>query len=218
MPRCAHLLFLCVAPAASLFAATSTSANYSIAADSIDTGGAHVSSANYAVSGSLGGVDGLSSVSTPSETLKSGFIGQLYQVTGLEILPPANGNDAQQLTAAQTLDDGTLLDLTPGNESWSVINGQLPAGLTLDMSTGLISGTASGSGSYSYTILVTDGLGDSAQQIFSASAPPDAPTDTPTMPPFALAALALLLLFLAGRKQLVGIGSLPSRRSVLPAA
>jgi len=43
--------------------------------------------------------------------------------------------------------------------SWTVSAGALPPGLTIAISTGVISGTPTTAGSYSYTITVVDGLG-----------------------------------------------------------
>ena len=148
--------------------AASSSANYTISADSVDTGGAQASSTNYASTGSAGEISGIATVTSPSETIKSGYVGQLYQVTGLLLNSTfANNGSTQQLIAMQTLDDGTAIVLLGNSQTWNVVAGQLPAGLTLNPSTGVISGTPSGSGSYSFTILVTDGLGNSAQQTFS---------------------------------------------------
>lgn len=154
--------------AGAAFASTSTSANYSIVANSMDAGGIQASSASYTSDGSLGAISGLTTVSSPAETSKSGYLGQLYQVTGLALGTNfINNGTTQQLKAAQTLDDGTTLILTGSAQSWSVTAGQLPAGLALNLSTGVISGTPSGPGSYAFTILVADGLGNSAQQTFS---------------------------------------------------
>jgi hypothetical protein len=189
---------LVCATAPTLHAASSSSANYSIVADSTDGGGTTISSANYTSQASFGGVAGLASVASPAETVKSGYVGQLYQITGLVLSPAfiADGT-TQQLNATQTLDDGTVLSLagTPA-ESWSVVGGQIPAGLVLDPDTGIVSGTPLMSGTYSFTVLVTDALGNSSQQTFSGMSFP--PTDTPTMPPWALLLLAASLCGMAG--------------------
>jgi hypothetical protein len=85
-------------------------------------------------------------------------------VTGLTMDSTfADNGSAQQLSASQTLDDGTLLNLVAGSASWSVVAGQLPAGLYLNMATGVISGTPSGTGPYSFEIEVADNLGDAAE-------------------------------------------------------
>ena len=146
-----------------------SSANYGIAANSIDAGGAAAQSANYFNVGSVGGIAGLATVTSPVETMKSGYCGQLYQVTGLSLASTFIDNGTtQQLNATQTLDDGTVLTLT-GSQAWSLIAGQLPTGLSLNPATGVIFGTPTKSGTYSFTILVTDGLGNSAQQTFAPS-------------------------------------------------
>ena len=164
---------------------------------SIDAGGSESNSAQYANNGGIGDLAGLSSVSFPPEIIKSGYVGQLYRVTGLTMDSSfADNGTTQQLSAFQTLDDGTLLNLIAGSDAWSVVAGQLPAGLYLNMATGVISGTPSGSGDYSFEIKVTDNLGDSAVQTFSGGSVPPAAiaTDTPTMPPLTIAALAMFLL------------------------
>jgi len=185
-----------------LAASPRTSTNYIIVAESTDGGGSQGYSLNYTSHGTLGAVNSLATVATPSETLKSGYLGELYQVTGLILSPTFTDNGTtQQLSALQTLDDGTNLPLLEPNESWTVISGQIPAGLTLNSSTGVISGTPTGTGSYSFTVQVTDGIGDSAQQTFSGNGPIQAfaTSDTPAMPAWALAVLGLLLYATAGR-------------------
>jgi len=162
------LAAICGTQAGAAFASSSTSANYSIVADSMDAGGIQASSANYTSGGSLGAISGLTTVASPAETMKSGYLGQLYQVTGLVLNTSfINNGTTQQLTASQGLDDGTTLTLVGASLSWSVAAGQLPAGLTLNASSGVISGTPTGPGTYSFTVLVTDGLSDSAQQTFA---------------------------------------------------
>jgi hypothetical protein len=161
------LLFILSAGFAS--ASTRSSTNYTVTADSIDTGGTQVASTNYSNSGSVGGIAGLSTVSSPAETMKSGYVGQLYLVTGLQLASTFVANGAtQQLNATQTLDDSTLLVLR-GTQTWSVVGGQLPAGLTLNPSTGVISGMPTGTGSYSFTVQVVDDLGHSTQTAFSGN-------------------------------------------------
>ncbi len=53
------------------------------------------------------------------------------------------------------------LTLTGGTSPivWSVSAGSLPPGITLNASTGLLSGTPTTAGSYSFTVMVTDGTG-----------------------------------------------------------
>jgi hypothetical protein len=77
-------VFLALAAAA--HAGPRTSANYTIVADVADGGGQRVASANYTNDGSAGGVTGISAVPAPSATAKHGYIGQLYEVTALQLV------------------------------------------------------------------------------------------------------------------------------------
>lgn len=49
--------------------------------------------------------------------------------------------------------------------SWSVVSGALPAGLTLNASTGQITGTPSGTGTASFTVRATNGAGTDDQAL-----------------------------------------------------
>jgi titin len=100
----------------------------------------------------------------------------------------ANGEQATQ-SESVTIGDGLLItspvlpngevgvaiDVTPvevggaGPFTWSVTTGTLPAGLTLDSSTGEISGTPTASGTASFTLEVTDSLGGTGTQVESFS-------------------------------------------------
>jgi len=53
--------------------------------------------------------------------------------------------------------------------TWAVTKGSLPAGLSLDTSTGGISGTPTTTGTSSFTVTVTDSLGSTAQATLSLS-------------------------------------------------
>jgi hypothetical protein len=137
---------------------------------SIDAAGRQASSANYTTQGSMGGIAGLSTVASPSETNKTGYVGQIDYVTGLNFASTFTDNGStQNLNATQTLDDGTTQALGGSGASWIVSSGTLPAGLALDSATGIISGTPTTFGPYSFTILVSDGLENSATQTFSGT-------------------------------------------------
>jgi hypothetical protein len=105
-----------------------SSGSYSIASDSINAGGTRTSSTVYSNTGSITEVTGISSASSPAETVKHGFIGQQYEGTGLQLTstaPNLNEGTSLQLTARQTLDDATLLALPATSITWSVQNGPL---------------------------------------------------------------------------------------------
>src|SRR6476659_9122831 len=98
------ILLLFVVASSILEAQTRTSADYSLSAEAYDAGGAVSSSANYSVKGaSAGMIATLSSVSNPSITNKSGYVGRLYDVQSLSVnANPTSVNSAgtTQLSAA----------------------------------------------------------------------------------------------------------------------
>jgi hypothetical protein len=74
--------------------------------------------------------------------------------------------------------------------------GALPTGLQLNTSTGIISGTPTTSGTYTVTVSATNGTGTSSSTLtltVSAQTSTASATDTPTMPPWALVVLAVIL-------------------------
>lgn len=106
-----------------------TSANYSVVAETADGGGSAGTSANYSNNGSAGTVAGIAAVASPAETVKDGYLAQLYDLTGtLTLTAPqttVNETGTLQLTVGQTLDDATVLALPGGNSVWSVVSGPL---------------------------------------------------------------------------------------------
>lgn len=92
-------------------AAGQSSANYNVRASSVDGGGLRATSANYSNDGSVSGFGGLVTATTPQETDRTGYAGQLYEVTAFTLSAPStNLNEATSmpLSAAQFLDDGTV--------------------------------------------------------------------------------------------------------------
>ena len=105
-----------------------TSANYSITTEIADAGGRRATSANYTHDGGLGGVAGISSVVAPAEAAKQGYIGQLYEITGLALNAASlnvNEGTTDQLAAWQALDDATFLAVPAASVVWSVASGPL---------------------------------------------------------------------------------------------
>lgn len=90
---------------------------------SVDGGGKRSTSASYTMDGSLGGIGGISSVVSPPETVKHGYIGQLYDVVSVSVAgTPASVNETStsQLSGTATMDDATVAALTGSDVSWNV--------------------------------------------------------------------------------------------------
>ena len=105
-----------------------TSANYTITTDTADGGGRRASSANYSNDGSVALVAGISTVASPAGTAKHGYIGQLYDVTGLVLNAAAltvNETATLQLVAWQLLDDASYLAVSATSVSWGVVSGPI---------------------------------------------------------------------------------------------
>ena len=132
--NCLRLLSL-MACCSSVYADTRTSADYSLTTEITDIGGLHTTSANYMNDASIGGVVGLSTVASPAESAKNGFIGQLYDVVGVVVSASStsvNEGTTLQLGASQLLDDSTFLTLSATAPVWSVVSGPVAS-----ISTGL---------------------------------------------------------------------------------
>ncbi len=107
---------------------TRTSPDYALVTETHDAGGGRLASADYAADASIGGVGGVSTASAPPETLKAGYIGQLYDPVGLSIsASPTNLNEGttRQLAAGQAMDDGTFLTIAPASVAWHVVSGPI---------------------------------------------------------------------------------------------
>ena len=108
-------------------AASHSSANYSIPTDTVDGGGRRATSAAYSNDGSIGGVGGLSTVGSPSETAKHGYPAQLFDVNSIVISANPtniNENSTRQLAAQLGYDDGSVSPLAAA-VAWSVVSGPL---------------------------------------------------------------------------------------------
>lgn len=104
------------------------SASYAIATESADAGGNRATSTTYTNDASLGGIAGISTVAAPAETAKSGYVGQLYEVTALQLSTTSatvNEGGTLQLAGTQLLDDGSTLDVAANAIGWSVQSGPL---------------------------------------------------------------------------------------------
>jgi hypothetical protein len=173
-------------------AGSRTSTNYSVGADTTDSGGQRISSATYTNDGSLGGITGISAVASPAQVAKSGYLGQLTEVTALQLAATPTTVDetaTRQLSAAQLLDDDSLIALAASDVTWSVASGPLTgidanglattATVYQDTAASAQGDYAGASGSLALTVLESipdnfgsyagDGLGDDWQvQYFGA--------------------------------------------------
>lgn len=118
-------LLLCLSLfATAAYAGPRTSPNnvYTILTDVVDAGGLRASSTNYTNDASAGSVVGISSVASPAETAKDGYIGQLTELSTFVVnatpssIPQAT---TSQLSGTATFDDGTTSALSGSNISWN---------------------------------------------------------------------------------------------------
>ena len=110
------------------YAISRSSATYQIVGDTVDTSGAHASSPIYSNDGSTGLIGNISTASLSDELSKSGYIGQLYEVVGLQITAANTTVDegtTKQLAGSQLLDDDTLISLPTDSVTWSVQSGPI---------------------------------------------------------------------------------------------
>ncbi len=179
------------------------SANYSVFTESADGGGRRAASASYTNDGSASGVTGISTAAAPTRTAKSGYIGQLYDVSGLLLNsapPDVNETGTLQLAAWQLLDDATLLTTDANAVTWGIVVGPISditaaglatAGPVSQNTSAAVSGTFGGfTGSLNLSVLDSipdnfgayagDGLGDDWQvQNFGENNPLAAPALDP---------------------------------------
>ena len=92
----------------------------------------------------------------------------IVNVPSFTSLPLGNGEVGVSYTAAPVATGGT------GSYTWSVSSGTLPAGLTLNTTTGAVTGTPTTAGSASFTLKVTDSRGGftTQAQSFTVNADP----------------------------------------------
>ena len=100
--------------------------------ETLSSGGKAMST-NYSDDATIGDIVGVSTVPNAGVTLKSGFIGQLYEARSLAVsaLPAAVvESGTTQLSAVATMDDDSLVRLGGSDAKWSVQDGPL-AGISL---------------------------------------------------------------------------------------
>ena len=120
------ILAILLTAAGALHAGPRSSASYSVGTDTIDAGGQRITSASYTHDGSVGGITGISTVASPAETAKHGYLGQLTEVTALQLAAsPATVDEGgtRQLSAWEALDDESFNALPATSVTWSVMAG-----------------------------------------------------------------------------------------------
>lgn len=183
------ILFLLAASANLASGGPRGSASYTVPTDSVDTAGRRATSAAYSHEASLGGITGISTVAVPAETVKHGYIAQLYEVIALQLAASPttiNESGTRQLSGTQLLDDLTTLAVPSGSITWSIQSGPLSsisagglatAGTVYQDSAASVQGAYGGlNGSLNLTVLNTiadnfgsyagDGIGDDWQVQF----------------------------------------------------
>ena len=104
---------------------------------------------------------GTQNLSSASSNKVAYFLSKLTQLQIGTTLLPAGATGAYY--------DETISASGTGSTTFSVSNGALPNGLSLNASTGEIKGTPSSSGTFTFTISVTDSAGDMSSQTYSIS-------------------------------------------------
>jgi hypothetical protein len=128
-PTTLPLLALITLATTAAHAGPRTSATYSIDTDIADAGGMRATSAAYTNDGSAG-AGGYSRVASPEEFARSGYAGQLYEITALALNSASVNNSMNetatlQLAAWQVLDDASFLAVNASAVNWSAISGPI---------------------------------------------------------------------------------------------
>jgi hypothetical protein len=145
-----------------------------VTTSNIDGGGLHASSANYAMDGSVGGIEGVSSAS--ADTAKNGYIGQLTEVVSVIVTSQPDAvtvSGTAQLTGTAALDDSTVAALGGSDVTWSSPNEPSPifsisaggllmaAGFVYDKAPAVVDGYYLGAtGNVSLAVFAPDSVGD----------------------------------------------------------
>jgi len=94
-----------------------------------DGGGTRSTSVNFIIDASIGSIGGIGTAALPSHRIKNGYIGQLTEVTDLEIFVSDSvipEETTSQLSGLANLDDGTVVDLPDGiGINWTILDGPL---------------------------------------------------------------------------------------------
>lgn len=97
--------------------------NYFQIQEVADQGGRLQSSSSYSVDSSIGEIGGVSSVAAPLEKANHGFIGELADITGMQVsATPATINETstRRISSTGTFDDATTTMLLPTEVAWGM--------------------------------------------------------------------------------------------------
>jgi hypothetical protein len=112
--------------ALTLYAITAPAAN--LTTSTLDGGGQRATTANYANNGSVGTIGGISTVVSPSERMRHGYIGQLFEVSSIAVTgTPVSVNEGStsQLSGRAALDDATTNVLSGADVNWNIVTGPI---------------------------------------------------------------------------------------------
>ena len=117
----------------------------------------------YTLSPDVGGLDLITDWNT--ETPTSDYGAYVYAALALRI----NTTSLPDSTVGAFYDVALSASGGTGTDAFSVTNGALPSGLTLNPSTGEISGTLSTAGTFAFTISLSDSKGDVTSQAYTVT-------------------------------------------------
>lgn len=105
---------------------TRVSASYKLTAETFDGGGTKATTADYVMQASLDGFGEIATTTMPSQTLKPGFVGQIYDLVTLQLTAApsvVSEGGSSRLSATAVLDDASLLGLSGSTVAWRVLQG-----------------------------------------------------------------------------------------------
>jgi len=148
---------------------------YTLASGTLPVGCTLPTTGNSAFTGTASGVSSNTNYTwTIKVTDTSGATAtQDYQQTINTVAPTSTGgtvtisNTSEGASASYDVDTNFSYPTGSTFSAYSLQSGSLPNGLSLNTTSGVISGTAGNSGSYSFTIRATDTDGDTADQAYS---------------------------------------------------
>lgn len=150
------LLGVIVALGSALHADTRTSATYSVSPETVDSGGQRAASVSYSNMGSVGLVAGLSTADVPPTTVASGYLAQLASGASAAGVPAITSATTASGTFGSAL---TPYAVTATNAPTSFGAAGLPGGLSINATSGAITGTPTAAGIFNVTLSAVNAAG-----------------------------------------------------------